>query len=105
MKFNRKLLLLIILGILGITVACNLPVFATPEPFVFPTPDMTMTALFAPTLVPPTNTAVPDTATPNPTETPSTDSDGYESSTHGNTHENSNSSNCNTAFPPDQSPH
>ena len=70
MKFNRKILLLIILGILGITVACNLPVFATPEPFVFPTPDMTMTALFAPTLVPPTNTAVPDTATPNPTETP-----------------------------------
>jgi hypothetical protein len=70
MKFNRKLLLLIILGILGITVACNLPVFTTPEPFVFPTPDMTMTALFAPTLVPPTDTAVPATATPNPTETP-----------------------------------
>jgi len=70
MKFNRKILQFIILGILGITVACNLPAFATQEPFVFPTPDMTMTALFAPTLVPPTNTVVPATATPNPTETP-----------------------------------
>lgn len=60
--------------------ACNLPFMATPTPFVFPTPDMTMTALFIPTesSVAPTSTPVqiiietqPPTATePPPTEEP-----------------------------------
>lgn len=70
MKSQRYLILVSIVLVLVITVACNLPMFATPTPFVFPTPDMTMTALFAPTQVVPTATAVPATETPLPSETP-----------------------------------
>ncbi len=66
---NRPLSLLLLIIIL-VSMSCNLPLMAAPTPFVFPTPDMTMTALFAPTEIIPTDTAVPDTATPEPTETP-----------------------------------
>jgi len=79
--------------------ACNFPFIASPTPFVFPTPDLTMTALFNPTLTSvavifptqtlpsawssptatppglqptavPTNTPLPPTATPTRTPTP-----------------------------------
>lgn len=74
--------LFVVIGL--VAVACNMPFSPAPTPFVFPTADMTMTALFAPTntAVPtntqaPTNTAapsetpVPPTATPiPPTDTP-----------------------------------
>jgi hypothetical protein len=62
---------ILVIGFVGM--ACNLPFVATPTPFVFPTPNMTMTALFAPTAtaVPPTTTQIPPTATPvPPTNTP-----------------------------------
>jgi hypothetical protein len=35
------------------SIACNFPFVASPTPFVFPTPDLTMTALFNPTLTSP----------------------------------------------------
>lgn len=70
MRSHRNLILVSVMLILVTAVACNIPAFATPTPFVFPTPDMTMTALFAPTATVPTNTAVPPSATPNPTQTP-----------------------------------
>jgi hypothetical protein len=52
-------------------VACALPMSSTPTQFVFPTPNLTMTALFQ---IPPTNTAAPQpTSTPG-VPTPSTPS-------------------------------
>jgi hypothetical protein len=84
---TRKPGLFIVLLVCSVMVmACALPFMATPTPFVFPTPDMTMTALFAPTntLEPtatqqptatatltatPTATTVPPTNTPEPTAT------------------------------------
>ena len=62
--------------------ACNFPFVTSPTPFVFPTPDLTMTALFNPTstsveIIFPTQTLSPawssPTATPpglQPTSTP-----------------------------------
>jgi hypothetical protein len=64
-------IVIIVIGFVGL--ACNLPFMATPTPFVFPTPNLTRTALFAPTAtpVPPTATQIPPTATPiPPTNTP-----------------------------------
>ncbi len=68
------------LSLLLFVTACSLPFMATPTPFVFPTPDMTMTALFAPTAtLEPTETEFPtitptftETAQPSPSEEPPT---------------------------------
>ena len=92
--------LLLILGMLILTsLACNFPFISSPTPIVFPTPDLTMTAVFNPTVTGgvvifptqtlpplwtsptptqmgqlpspmPTNTPIPPTATPLPTATP-----------------------------------
>lgn len=43
--------------------ACNLPVGITPTPFTFPTPDLTLTAIFSPIAPTPTNQAQVQTAT------------------------------------------
>ncbi len=71
-----------ILIILLVTIACNLPGLSVPTPFLTPTPDLTLTAIFyvvptiaAPTEVlptaPPTTTqAILLTSTPIPTYTP-----------------------------------
>ncbi|HLE14733.1 MAG TPA: sugar-binding protein [Anaerolineales bacterium] len=49
MKHNRKFIYLAA-GLLAASVmACNLPFAATPTPFAFPTPNLTMTAIFFPT--------------------------------------------------------
>lgn len=65
-----------ILALLIAGLACNIPFMSTPTPFVFPTPDATMTAMFAPTETAspaPTETASPEpteTFTPQPSDTP-----------------------------------
>ncbi len=83
---SKSIGILIVGIVIGITtLACNLPFMATPTPFVFPTPDTTMTALFLPTgtvILPtstplqiiietqlPTATAVPPTSAPTATTT------------------------------------
>lgn len=68
-KPNRIMLVLSIFILTGI--ACNLTLFRTPTPIVFPTPDLTMTAIFMPTEtslpgVSPTTTIAPPTATGTP---------------------------------------
>lgn len=98
--FRRLHKPLVVIAILLITsLACNFPFIASPTPFAFPTPDLTMTALFNPTMttnavifptqtIPPawqsptttppgmlptltlTNTPPPPTATPTRTPTP-----------------------------------
>lgn len=70
MRSKNRSLFLLFTTIFVVSAACNLPLMTTPTPFVFPTPDMTMTALFAPTEIMPTDTVVPATATPEPTESP-----------------------------------
>ena len=53
--------------------ACNFPFVASPTPFVFPTPDLTMTALFNPTVTSPViifPTQTPPPAWSSPTATP-----------------------------------
>ena len=52
------------------TLACSLPGLSAPTPFVFPTPDLTMTAIFNPTLDPNvTFTSPPPLATTTPSPT------------------------------------
>lgn len=98
--FRKKPAFILFLGILIITsLACNFPFVSSPTPIVFPTPDLTMTAVFNPTVtqgavifptqtslppwnsptptqmgqlpsLTPTNTLLPPTATPLPTATP-----------------------------------
>lgn len=71
MNYKPKQILFIVVSLAGLAIACNLPTFTEPTPFVFPTPDMTMTALFAPTEeIPVIPTEIPPTATDLPTETP-----------------------------------
>lgn len=99
MKKSQRTVFLI-LGLLILTsLACNFPFISSPTPIVFPTPDLTMTAVFNPTVTDgavifptqtpppafitptptqvaqlptslPTNTPLPPTATPLPTATP-----------------------------------
>jgi hypothetical protein len=86
---SHKSILLILSALFLAVLACNLPAVTTPTPFIFPTPDLTMTAIFNPTQVinpniPPTlpppatssplPTAVPGTATTIPTILPSSPS-------------------------------
>ena len=57
--YRRKIMLpAALLFFLIILVGCNLPISQTPTPFVFPTPNLTMTAIFNPPVV------VPPTVTP-----------------------------------------
>jgi hypothetical protein len=57
------------LGLLGLS-ACNYPGVTAPTPFVFPTPNLTLTAVFNPTSGIPPGSPVPVviTATPSPTQ-------------------------------------
>jgi len=57
MNTKRIALFTLVLVTLTSLVACNLPFSSTPTPFVFPTPNQTMTALFQnPVVIPPTVT-------------------------------------------------
>jgi hypothetical protein len=74
MNPNRNKLILVGAVLVLSALACNLPGFATPTPFAFPTPNLTLTAIFAPTDTPvgiaPTATlssVVIASATPEPT--------------------------------------
>lgn len=79
MKAERKRLLLAITMVLTSTIACKLPSITPPTPFVYPTPDLTVTALseFVATIayqtpIVPTATptyVLPVTATPSPSVT------------------------------------
>jgi hypothetical protein len=65
---------LLLLGLLVLSsLACNFPFVSSPTPIVFPTPDMTMTAVFNPTVTEgavifPTQTSPPPFASPTPTQ-------------------------------------
>lgn len=84
MNKNNFCFLLLALALLGSASACTLRGASTPTPFSYPTPDLTMTALFAPTQESPA-TSAPETAqtlppataapqaTPFPTATPTTE--------------------------------
>jgi hypothetical protein len=80
MKRNAfKILFGALLLVLGVS-ACNFPASITPTPFVFPTPNLTMTAVFNPTqIIPPSPTPLvlatgtvpsPTNTNPPPTEGP-----------------------------------
>lgn len=64
---------LLVAAVLAISMlACNFPFVSSPTPFVFPTPDLTMTALFNPTVTSepvifPTQTMPPAWSSPTPT--------------------------------------
>jgi len=47
-NLRKSLQFLAVLALLGLAQACNLPNSSAPTPFVFPTPDLTLTAIFAP---------------------------------------------------------
>jgi hypothetical protein len=65
-KFFRTRIWVVLL-LAGVLVSCALPMSSTPTQFVFPTPNMTMTALFS---IPPTATNAPAaTQAPAPTAT------------------------------------
>jgi hypothetical protein len=59
-SFTRKPLMGLV-ALLVLTVGCTLPLAPTPTPFVFPTPNMTLTALF---MIPPTSTVPAGPTTP-----------------------------------------
>ncbi len=74
MKRTRLMIILPAILLLLASLACNLPFFQAPTPIVFPTPDLTLTAIFSPlappaTQVPPTETPPPPLS-PTPSETP-----------------------------------
>ena len=71
MILKRKPIMILIVSLAVLALACSIPIYEAPTPFVFPTPDTTMTALFAPTEeIPPITTEIPPTASAFPTETP-----------------------------------
>ena len=65
---SHKRIFLFLSALLLAALACNLPAVATPTPFIFPTPDLTMTAIFNPTQ--PINPNIPPTLAPAATNTP-----------------------------------
>jgi hypothetical protein len=74
MKKTRRTRIWALLVVASLLVSCALPMSSTPTQFVFPTPNMTMTALFQ---IPPTATPAPEptkaaeaSATPAATATP-----------------------------------
>jgi hypothetical protein len=60
MNLKRTMTVASLVVMIVFLVGCTLPLRATPTPFVFPTPNLTMTALFNPTLI------IPPTVTPQP---------------------------------------
>ena len=73
MKKNRFIPLMVVSVLVMGALACNYPFISSPTPIVFPTPDLTMTAVFNPTVTSqavifPTQTSVP--AWVSPTSTP-----------------------------------
>lgn len=61
---KRKLCYMFMVAIMIFALTgCTLPGFSTPTPFIFPTPDKTMTALFLPTQAAPATSAPGDTQT------------------------------------------
>jgi hypothetical protein len=75
---SRRVLILTLLALAAAASACSLPGAAAPTPFTLPTPNLTLTAIFAPTATPtesPATEAVPPTAglpTASPTTQPAT---------------------------------
>ena len=72
MKKNRLFPLLVVSVLVMGALACNYPFISSPTPIVFPTPDLTMTAVFNPTVTSqavifPTQTSVPAWVSPTPT--------------------------------------
>lgn len=73
MKKNCFFTLLVVSALVMGVLACNYPFISSPTPIVFPTPDLTMTAVFNPTVTSqsvifPTQTSLP--AWVSPTSTP-----------------------------------
>lgn len=72
---SNRLALITLSFAAGLVGACTLPGAASPTPFTFPTPNLTLTAVFASvaTSIPPAadTPAPPTTATPTPSEVPS----------------------------------
>lgn len=72
---RQKRTLFLIIGLLVLlSMACNFPFVSSPTPIVFPTPDLTMTAVFNPTVTKgaaifPTQTSPPPFSSPTPTQT------------------------------------
>lgn len=58
---TRRVLLLVAAALAAAAFACDIPGAASPTPFALPTPNLTLTAIFAPTLTP---TEAPATETP-----------------------------------------
>jgi hypothetical protein len=71
---RRLVLFLLFGGLVLILVACTLPGASSPTPFVFPTPNLTLTAVFAPTA---TDIAAPPTEViiSTSTETPASEAE------------------------------
>jgi hypothetical protein len=63
---HRRLWVLPVLALLAATASCDIPGTTPPTPFVFPTPNETLTAVFAPTITP----VVAPTSTPTPPPLP-----------------------------------
>jgi Carbohydrate family 9 binding domain-like len=61
---TRRILLLTAAALVAATLACEIPGTASPTPFALPTPNLTLTAIFAPTFTP---TEAPPTEVPPPT--------------------------------------
>jgi hypothetical protein len=70
MKMRKMRYIFMVAIMIAVLSGCTLPGFSTPTPFIFPTPDKTMTALFEPTQ------AVPATSASNedPLDSPGTES-------------------------------
>jgi len=67
MNIKRFAAALVLITVVAAVAGCNLPIRPTPTPFVFPTPNLTMTAVFKPPVV------IPPTVTPpSPTQPPAT---------------------------------
>ena len=90
---------------MGITVACNLPAFATQEPFVFPTPEYDNDSIICSDFGATYQYCVQPQQLRTQLESSLADSNGNQSPTHTNTHKNINSTYSNSAFSPDQSTH
>ena len=61
---TRHIVLLVLVGLAAAVVACEIPGTTSPTPFALPTPNLTLTAIFAPTDTP---TEAPPTLAPPPT--------------------------------------
>jgi hypothetical protein len=77
---TRRVLLLVAAALAAAAFACDIPGTASPTPFALPTPNLTLTAIFAPahtpTESPPTETPVVALTTPSPTAVSGTPAGG-----------------------------